>query len=188
MTAPQASASYTPVAKGFHWIVALIWIAAWTLGFTAAHGPEAINPDHVLTGAHKAIASTVIVLTALRLLWRLTHRPPALPETMSPLAQNLAHLGHVLLYAVALIALPLSGWYWSSIAGRPVLLGGIIPLPPLAAADPDLRAVARLIHLYTAWFCGALVLGHILVAFKHHFIDRDDILLRMTHARRQAGR
>jgi cytochrome b561 len=176
----EVGSNYTPTAKGFHWIMALIWIAAWIIGFVAVHGGESWNPNHSLTFLHKAIASTVVFLTALRLAWRLTHRAPALPATMSPLMRNLAHGGHVLLYAVALFALPMSGWYWSSIVDKPILLAGVIHLPPLVAPDPSLKLLARSVHVYTAWFCGLLVAGHALVALKHHFIDRDDILLRMS--------
>jgi cytochrome b561 len=179
MSEIQPTVSYTPVAKLFHWGMALLWIAAWAIGFTAAHGGKALNPDAILTILHKSVASTILFLVVLRLFWRFGHRPPSLPETMSPLAQQLAHFGHLLLYAVALIALPLSGWWLSSVAGRPVLLAGLINLPLLSEPDKALVATARLFHNYTAWFCGLLVLGHILVAIKHHVIDRDDILLRM---------
>lgn len=179
MSEIQPAVSYTPVAKLFHWGMALVWIAAWGIGFTAAHGGKSLNPEHVLTFLHKAIASTILFLTVLRLLWRFGHRPPILPETMSALSQQFAHFGHLLLYAVALIALPISGWLSSSFAGKPILMAGFIPLPPLAAPDKALGATVFAIHTYTAWFCGLLVLGHILIAIKHHVIDRDDILLRM---------
>lgn len=180
MSQVETSASYTPVAKGFHWIMALIWIAAWAIGFVAAHGDEALDPQHKLVFLHKSIASVVVALIVLRVIWRLAYRPPALPDAMSPLMRRLAHLGHLLLYAVALFGLPMSGWYWSSVVGKPVLLAGFIPLPPLVAPDPSIKVVVKLIHTYAAWFCGALVGGHVLVALKHHFVDRDDILLRMS--------
>lgn len=180
MSQDPTGANYTPVAKGFHWLMALIWIAAWLIGFAAVHGGEALNPDHKLTFLHKAIASTVIFLTALRVVWRLTHRPPALPETMTPAMQFAAHAGHVLLYAVALIALPMSGWFWSSIVDKPIMMAGFIHLPPLTAPDPSLKIFAKTLHTYVAWFCGLLVAGHVAVALKHHFLDRDDILTRMS--------
>jgi cytochrome b561 len=179
MSEIQPAVSYTPVAKFFHWGMALLWIAAWALGFTAAHGGKALNPDFILTFLHKAVASTIVFLTVLRLFWRVGHRPPVLPGTMSPLMQAFAHFGHLLLYVVALIALPMSGWFLSSVAGKPILMAGFINLPLLTDPDKSLVATARLVHNYTAWFCGLLVLGHIIVAIKHHVIDRDDILLRM---------
>jgi cytochrome b561 len=57
----------------------------------------------------------------------------------------------------------------------------------LTGADQSLVATARLVHNVLAWSCGLLVGGHILVAIKHHLIDRDDILLRMIPARPAKG-
>jgi cytochrome b561 len=36
--------------------------------------------------------------------------------------------------------------------------------------------LAKHVHTWTAWFCGKLVGGHVLLALKHHFVDKDDIL------------
>lgn len=68
-----------------------------------------------------------------------------------------AALGHVLLYALALMALPLSGWYWSSVADKPILVASLFILQPLVAPNPDLYDLAKLVRTWTAWFCGALV-------------------------------
>jgi cytochrome b561 len=180
MSQIQAGASYTPTAKAFHWLMAVIWICAWAIGITAAH---IWNPDHQLTVLHKSVASTVLFLTVLRLLWRFTHRPPALPSSMSPAMQTAAHLGHLALYAIALLALPLSGWLMNSFADKPLMLAGLIHLPPLAAPDKALAGLTHSVHAKMAWFCGLLVAGHIAVAFKHHLVDRDDVLSRMAPAR-----
>lgn len=74
------------------------------------------------------------------------------------------------------MALPLSGWCWSSVADKPILVAGLFNLSPLVAPNPDLYDLAKLVHSWTAWFCGALIGGHVLVALKHHFVDKDDIL------------
>jgi cytochrome b561 len=179
MSQVQPDVSYTPVAKGFHWLMAAIWICAWLVGVIAAH---IWNPDHQLTALHKEIASTVLFLTALRLLWRFTHRPPALPGTISLAMQKFAHLGHFALYAIALLALPFSGWLMNSFADKPVMLAALIQLPSLAAPDKALAGITHTVHVYTAWFCGLMVVGHIAFALKHHIVDRDDILLRMAPA------
>jgi cytochrome b561 len=98
---------------------------------------------------------------------------------MSPFMKRGALVGHILLYVVALVGLPVSGWYWSSVADKPIIVAGLFTLPPLVAPDKDLYDLAKWIHTYTAWLCGALVGGHVLVALKHHFIERDDVLTGM---------
>ena len=174
--------AYNPFAKFLHWLMAGIWIAAWLIGFAAVHLRDELNGHHQLTFLHKAIASTVLFLTALRIVWRLTHPVPALPATMSPLMQNAAHLGHYALYAVALLALPLSGWIWSSVAGKPIMVLGLFVLPPLTAAAPEYYDTAKLVHQWLAWSFGIVVLGHAGAALKHHFVDKDGVLNSMLPA------
>ena len=170
---PQA---YHGLSKFQHWLMAAIWIAAWGIGFVAVHLRDQLNGHHQLTFLHKAIASTVLFLTALRIVWRLTHPVPSLPASMSPALQRAAHLGHYLLYAVALLALPLSGWIWSSVAGKPIMMMGLFVLPPLTAAAPEYYDTAKMVHQWLAWLIGLVVLGHIGAALKHHLIDRDGVL------------
>lgn len=179
----QRPSRYTRTAQWLHWSMAALWISSWILGLLATHWRETLNPHHGLTILHKALASSLLILIGVRLLWRWTHPAPALPSHMSPLMQRAAHMGHLLLYGIALLALPISGWFWSSVADKPILILGLVPLPPLVAPDPSLYALAKAIHLWTAWLCGALVAGHVLVALKHHLIDKDDVLRSMLPAK-----
>ncbi len=175
--------SYTATAKWLHWGMALIWIAAWMVGIAAVHWRDEFNPQHQLTFLHKAMASTLLLLIVLRIAWRLTHSAPAMPDTMTPLVKRAAFIGHLLLYIVALLGLPISGWYWSSVADKPILVAGLFLLPPLVEPDKSLYDLAKAIHTYSAWLCGALVGGHMVVALKHHFIDKDKVLAGMLPGR-----
>lgn len=166
--------AYTKTAKFLHWFIALLWIIVWILGMLSSYINSALTP------VHKAIASTIIFLVGIRVIWRLTHPAPPLPNTMSNHAKQMALIGHIFLYVFALIALPLSGWLMSSFAGRPVMLAGLFQLPALSSPNPDYAKLVYQTHVYLAWFCGLLVLGHILIALKHHFIDKDTVLLSMA--------
>lgn len=178
-TSMASSAShYTATAKWLHWTMAAIWLSAWTLGFSAVHW-HSLNRDHQVTFWHKALASTLLFLIVLRVAWRLTHPAPALPGEMSPAMRRAARYGHLLLYAVALLALPVSGWLWSSVLGRPILVLGLFQLPPITGEHASLAAYVKVFHTYVAWACGLLVLGHGAIALKHHFVDRDEVLRGM---------
>ncbi|RYZ89539.1 MAG: cytochrome b [Proteobacteria bacterium] len=178
-TTDNVTKEYNPISKFQHWLMALIWICTWVIGFSAVHFRDVLNGHHQLTFLHKAIASTVIFLTALRIAWRMIHPTPALPDTMSPLMQKAAHLGHYSLYTVALIALPLSGWMWSSVADKPIMMLGFIHLPMLVPPAPEYYDTAKLVHQCLAWSFGIVVLGHIGAALKHHFVDQDGVLRSM---------
>lgn len=176
-------AHYTGIAKLLHWAMAAIWIAAWCMGMIAVYLREALNPHHGMTAAHKAIGSTLLFLIVLRVAWRLAHPAPGLPDRMTPFMRKAAHLGHIALYAVALIALPISGWIWSSVADKPIMVLWLFQLPPLTAPNPAAYDAAKTLHVLCAWSMGALVAGHILIALKHHLVDRDGVLEGMLPCR-----
>jgi cytochrome b561 len=176
---PPVKESYTGAAKWLHWGMALIWIASWVVGIIATHWRDELNHHHELTFLHKATASTLLFLIIARIAWRLTHKLPALPESMSSLMKRGAVVGHLMLYGIALLMLPISGWYWSSVADKPILVAGMFMLPPLVDPNPDLYDLAKYVHTWTAWACGALVGGHLLIALKHHLFDKDEVLAGM---------
>ena len=73
---------------------------------------------------HKWAGVTILALSAARLLWRLGHRPP--PDAPGPRWQKLAaHGTHLALYAL-FFAVPLAGWAYSSAAGFPIVLFGVL--------------------------------------------------------------
>jgi cytochrome b561 len=170
---------YNSGVKFFHWLMGLLWLSVWVLGFLAVRFRENVNPHHELTFVHKSIASFLLVLLVLRILWRLRSGRPAMDTTISPAMQKLAHYGHIILYAVTFVGLLLSGWMWSSVAGKEILILGLIPLFPLTQPYPEYYDLAKLAHMIFAYLSIVIVIGHILMAFKHHFFDKDNTLLSM---------
>lgn len=172
---------YSKTARYLHWIMAAIFILAWLIGFYSGNFLSYDN-DPTLKGNvitfHKNIATTIIFLFILRILWRYTHPTPQLPQSTPPLQKNLIHIVHILLYIV-LIALPISGCLFSWTAGHPAPVLYLFNLPQLLDKNPELVSFFKPLHIYLSWFTGFLILGHILAALKHHFIDRDHILKRM---------
>jgi cytochrome b561 len=168
---------YTRTAIGLHWLVALLIFAGFPLGVYMHDLP--LSPDKLkLYSYHKWIGVTVLMLAALRLSWRATHRPPPLPETMPSWERLAAQSVHVLLYAL-LFAIPLSGWLMSSAKGIQTVYFGVLPLPDLVGKDKELGKLLEWMHEMLNFALLGLVLAHIAAALKHHYIERDDILARM---------
>ena len=173
---------YTRTAQLLHWIMAIIFIAAWLIGFYSGNfltfeNNEALKSDAI--DLHKNIATTIIFLIVIRIFWRYTHPVPQLPDSMSPIMKKFAHLGHLALYLI-LVALPISGCLYSWSAGHPAPVLYLFEIPRLVNADPALMAITHPVHVYLSWFAGLVVIGHILAALKHHFIDKDNVLNSMT--------
>lgn len=176
------SSYYTRTAQWLHWIMAIIFIAAWLIGFYSGNFLS-YDVDGTFKGdvisLHKNIATTLIFLLVVRIFWRYTHPAPTLPESMSPLTKKMAHIGHLALYFM-LIALPVTGCLYSWSVGYPAPVLYLFDLPPLINENTSVTAVVKPLHIWLSWAVGILLIGHIGAAFKHHFIDRDHVLKSMT--------
>ena len=171
------STHYTPLAKSLHWLMALMIFGLLALGFYMSDLP--LSPEKLqLYSWHKWAGVTVFVLVWLRLAWRITHRPPALPGSMSPLMQLGAHAGHLMLYGL-MIAIPLSGWLMSSAKGFQTVWFGVLPIPDLIGKDKALGQLLAELHEALNIGLLLLVIGHALAAAFHHFVHKDDTLRRM---------
>lgn len=179
-TSPPSS-RYSGVAIAFHWLLALLIVGTFSVGLYMHELP--FSPTRLkLYNWHKWAGVTILALSALRLLWRLTHRTP--PDLPMPAWQRLAaHGAHWALYALFFLV-PLAGWAYSSAAGFPIVVFGVLPLADLVAPDRALAEVLKERHALLAFALAAVVLLHVVAALKHHFIDRDGLLDRMRPARR----
>jgi len=169
---------YTATAKLLHWLMAALLFGLLALGFYMHDLP--LSPTKLqIYSWHKWAGVTAFLLVSFRLFWGLTHRPPALPESMPRLMQFAAHAGHLLLY-VLMVAIPLSGWLMSSAKGFQTVYFGILPIPDLLDKNKELGDLLALVHKSLNLLFVAVLAGHIGAALKHHFIDKDDILIRMA--------
>jgi cytochrome b561 len=182
-----ASPRYDAVAIAFHWLLALAIVGSFTLGVYMHDLPFSIARVK-LFNYHKWAGITILALSGLRLLWRLTHRPPPVPArvlaAMPPWQQRVAHVSHGLMY-VLFFAVPLLGWAYSSAAGLSIVWFGVLPLPDFVPVNKELaNAVLKPLHAYAAFTLAAVVLLHVAAAIKHQFIDRDNLMSRMWFTQR----
>ena len=169
--------TYTPVAKGFHWSMAVLIVGALALGLYMHDLP--LSPQKLkLYSWHKWLGVTLFVMVWLRLAWRVTHPPPPPPETVKPGLQRLARGGHALLY-VLMIALPLSGWLMSSAKGFQTVWFGVVPIPDLIGRNNEVGDFFQAVHKALTLVLMLTLAGHIAAALWHHFVLRDDTLRRI---------
>ena len=180
-TADTLPRRYTRTAMLLHWVLGLALVGIFAAGVYMADLP--FSPHRLkLYNWHKWAGVTLLALSALRLLWRVTHRPPALPpaiERAMPAWQKLAHHAtHGLLY-VLFFAVPLIGWAYSSAAGFPIVFLGLWQLPDFVPVSKSLAEAIKPWHEITAFAMAGLVLLHIAGALKHQWVDRDGLVARM---------
>ncbi|WP_096349134.1 cytochrome b [Hydrogenophaga crassostreae] len=172
---------YHFVSRLLHAVLGLALVGLFAVGLYMADLP--FSPDRLkLYNWHKWAGVTVLTLAFVRLIWRLTHRPPALPKAISQAMPSWQHVAseatHVGLY-VLFFAVPLAGWAYSSAAGFPIVPFGLFQLPDFVPVSEGLADVLKPVHKFSAYAMAALVVLHVAGALKHQFIDRDGLLSRM---------
>lgn len=167
----NSSIEYGTISKFFHWSIAILIIGMIFLGFFMGNATS--------YAVHKSIGLTILLLAALRLLWRLFNPPPYLPNTVPDWQKAAAHLSHYLLYFL-LFAMPLSGWIMSTAAGHPPSFWWSVTVPtPWVPISKNIAGIANQTHEILAWTLSALIALHTAAALKHHFIDKDNVVNSM---------
>ena len=170
------SAKYTRTAMLLHWLLALAIVVSFVVGLQMVDMKVSVLRLK-LYNWHKWAGICILTLSALRLLWRLGHRPP--PDVPMPAWQRgAAHATHGLLYLL-FFATPLVGWAYSSAAGFPIVVFGVLPLPDFVTQSKELAAAIKPWHGWLAKGMAVLVLLHVAGALKHQFVDRDGLVRRM---------
>jgi len=168
------------VTKSFHWGIALI-VVCLLIGGHLMHDLPDGTIKLVIYNLHKSLGITVLTLTLCRLLWNNVSERPHLDDPMpaweKPLARPLQNIFYVLL-----LAMPLTGWIFSSAAGRPVHFFGLFTLPDLVSPDKPIAKFFRELHGIISYIIISAVALHVGSVLKHHFIDKDEHLKRMLPA------
>lgn len=184
MTARNTETSFGWVARSLHWATALLILLAIPLGLYANQMPydtdAALAAKAQVFSIHKTLGVAAFLVAVLRILWALVQPRPRALHPGRRLETTLADTVHWLLYA-SLVVVPLSGWvHHAAVSGfAPILwpFGQTLPFVPKSEA---LGALAGAVHWVFTKVLAATILLHVAGALKHHLIDRDATLLRMT--------
>lgn len=166
---------YSRVAIALHWTIAILLLGNVVLALMAEGADKALAGS--IMGFHKSIGLTVLMLTLIRLAWRLTHGFPRLPDSVPTWNVVLARSTHVAFY-VLLITVPLAGWAMASAGPYPLEWFGLFDWPKLPVSKAT-GEFAHEVHEILAFTTIGLVVLHVAGALKHHFMDRNDVLARM---------
>lgn len=177
MNMRNTAAHWGAISQLLHWAILLLLVSIAWVGLDMVELPN--TPRKINAYAlHKSLGLTLLMLVAIRLVWRLYATAPKPVPGSPPWQERIASLTHVGLY-VLMLAIPLSGWLFNSAAGYPLQWFKQFNLPALAGRDAALSEVALSIHVYGFWLLVLTVALHAGAALYHHFIQRDSTLVRM---------
>jgi len=161
------------LTKTLHWIITvLIFWQLLKLGDRIDDGEHWVG--ETLVPWHVSIGSLLFLLILARILWAVSQRGQR--PLHDPKIERLVKVGHGLLY-LCMLLMPLTGMMVMIGEGYAVEVFGM-QLVPKSEGIPWAAAVGNL-HPPLAWLLTLLILGHIGMAFIHHFVMRDDTLKRM---------
>jgi len=172
-------ARYSTVAIVLHWAIAALMLFQLALGHFM--GPGRTPLSFARFQLHKSVGITILLLTLLRLLWRLVKKPPA--ASVGGWEGALAKLVHVAFYGL-LLALPITGWVIVSASPTqiPTLLYGLVHWPHVPGVGPNEGRSHSMeeVHEWLAWLAILAIALHLAGALKHQILDRDLTFARMA--------
>jgi cytochrome b561 len=163
-----------------HWLIALIFIGQFALGFVMVRLTSQRTAFELIQ-LHKSFGFLLLGLVILRIAWRFGNAAPSLPRSVGAFERRTAPLAHFALYAFQL-ALPLSGWALVSVSMLeiPSMPFNLFVMPNLPLAESDAaESFWTAMHWYLAYAGISLVALHALAALRHHFWLGDAVLTRM---------
>jgi cytochrome b561 len=169
---------YSSAAKTLHWLVVALLFCQYSIAWTMPHIGRDTKPDRMIN-LHFSFGVLILLVIAIRLAWRWTHRDPGPPTGLPPWAVRSSRAIHYLLYLL-LALLPLLGWINASFRGFDVSFFGLLRLPQLIAARAPGFAWTGDVHsLLSNYLLPPLAALHIAAALYHRLIRKDRVLQRM---------
>lgn len=162
-----------------HWLTALLVVTQFALAET---WDLAAKPTkHLMIVAHMSFGILLTIVIVTRIVWRLTpgHKVRAATTGLVEIASKTVHyILYILLACEAVLGFV---FRWSGNEAMS-FFGFLIPAPFPPFSKPAHHLVAEA-HDYIGWTIIILATGHAAAALFHHYMLRDDVLLRMLPGR-----
>lgn len=167
------------LAKALHWLIAIGLFALIYLGLEQA-GMERGDEKSRIRFIHASIATALLCLMTIRIVWRFMNEVPAHPDGMPSMQRLFADVVHWGLYLAVFVQLT-AGAFISGTGGRGLPFFGIFSIPLPIAENDEAHEFWEEVHEFVWKPIAALIVLHVLAALYNHFIARNDVLRRMTH-------
>jgi len=168
---------YTLTARVLHWVTAVIVIGMIPAGIYMINAQPGPAQD-LLFHLHRSFGVLLLPIMIIRLVYRLAHPPPPLPDVVPAIQRSVAHIVHWVLYAL-LIVQPIVGWVATSAYPAPLPFFGLLEMPSIWSKNTALAEKLFMVHRIIGITIAVLAAGHAAAALQHHFIRKDRVLMRM---------
>lgn len=184
MQLKNSADTYGFIAITFHWVSAVFATGLFASGLWMTSLNYYSPWYHTAPPLHKAFGIMFAALILARLAWKgLTVSPAPLGSSFEKKAATVAHSVLYLLLGTLFV----SGYVIATSGGKPISIFGFFHFPALFNAK-GAEITAGKIHLFAAWTLTTMVALHAAAAIKHHFVNKDAVLIRMLgQSQRKTG-
>lgn len=163
-----------------HWLTFGLMLAVFVLAFSIDLAASRASHMAVLQ-AHRLTGLVIWMVTLFRLAWRQNVSYPDWPSDMGKSMRVLAKATEYSLYAMLLLQ-PILGLLQTNSHGDRVNLWLLGPLPALIGEDRAFAHQLLTAHVVLGFSLLGVIALHVSAALFHHFVRRDDVLVRMLPA------
>lgn len=180
MKIKDSTQRYGFMTKILHWTTAILFICQYYWVYWKRYVlPEKSELGvYYIRGLHKPIGVCILIIGIFFIAWRIMNSRPAPPAHSPAWERRAAKLTHAFLY-LSMLVMPLSGILMSMAGGYPIDMFGQFQLPMLIAKNKELSSALYQVHELTSYVVIGLFTLHVIAALKHHWIDKDNILVRI---------
>ena len=173
---------YGSISISLHWIMLLLIAAVYACMELRGNFSKGSDIREGMKAWHFMLGLCVLVLVVFRAVMHFIGTAPRIQPDPPEWQTVLARLMHFALY-VLMFAMPLLGWLTLSAEGKIIPFFGL-QIPPLVVESKSIAEWAKEFH-ETGGTIGYFLIGaHAAAALFHHYIMRDNTLLRMLPGRR----
>lgn len=174
--------SYGAVSISLHWIVAIVVVGLFGLGFWMVELTYYDSWYKKAPDLHRSTGLLLFAVMIFRVIWRACSEAPSPLKSHSPAEIRAGHLAHLSLYVLIFIAMA-SGYLISTADGSSISVFDWFEVPSVTGQIKGMEEIAGSVHYWSTWALVGLAGLHALAALKHHFFDRDLTLKRMLRPR-----
>ena len=168
---------YHLASISMHWLMLALFIGVYASIELRVLFEKGTPSRESMKSLHFMLGLLVLGFVALRLLMRAKYPAPGIVPAPTLWQDRAAKLAHLMLYGL-MIGMPILGWLALSAAGKPIPFFGL-ELPALIGKNKELAGQIKEVHEFIGTAGYFLIGAHTAAALFHHYIQRDNTLLRM---------
>lgn len=171
---------YSTASRHFHWLSAALVILCYVLVLSRTLFEKGTPARTLVMQGHFWFGIAVLVLTVPRIIKAFRTGTPPIHPPLDKFSHILSKASHGLLYLFLLVQ-PLLGLLMAGFGpGRLSVPFTHFDIPLPFPRDQELATTLRQAHILLGTIFYYVIGLHVVAAFYHHFIRKDDTLVRMS--------